>query len=279
MTQSQTQEEREELQEVERAFKRFILEETAGFVSEPMADLYRVNALAQMLDRYDQLRANGAAPTACVQHVKREFKNMDELMRAEGFEEFEEARRSVSRCPSMTEAEVERYIRESDAYLHKQALGTGLCASCCLPLMLMGGLSELAGAAGDTASLLGLVGMFGMIGMGVYSIVTAKKPKDAAKVKRGRFDLSARLRRRLEELMENVDDRARRRMGKGVAMLVTCVLPIFVGAAFDSLFGYADAGAIVGVSGMFAMIGAGVYELVMADGEKKTVKKLLGKKK
>lgn len=279
MTQSQTQEEREDLQEVERTFKRFILEETAEFVSEPMADLYRVNALAQMLDRYDQLRAHGATQAACVQHVKREFKNMDELMRAEGFEELEDARKSVSRWPSMTEDEVERYIKESDAYLHKQAMGVGLCASCCLPLMLMGGLSELMGAAGDTASLLGLVGMFGMIGMGVYSIVTAKKPKDATKVKKGRFALSARLRRRLDELMENVDDRARRRMGKGVAMLVTCVLPIFVGAAFDSLFGYADAGAILGVSGMFAMIGAGVYELVMADGEKKTVKKLLGKKK
>jgi len=30
---------------------------------------------------------------------------------------------------------------------------------------------------------------------------------------------------------------------------------------------------------MFLMIGAGVYELVMADGEKNTIKKLLGKKK
>ena len=36
--------------------------------------------------------------------------------------------------------------------------------------------------------------------------------------------------------------------------------------------------AVLGVVGMFAMIGAGVYELVMADGEKKTMKHLLSEK-
>ena len=34
-------------------------------------------------------------------------------------------------------------------------------------------------------------------------------------------------------------------------------------------------GAIFGVAGMFAMIGLGVYEVVVASGEKKTIAKLL----
>ena len=43
-------------EEVELSFKRYILEKTEDFEREPMADLYRVNLLGQMLDRYDALR-------------------------------------------------------------------------------------------------------------------------------------------------------------------------------------------------------------------------------
>ena len=42
-------------EEVELSFKRYILERTEDFEREPMADLYRVNLLGQMLDRYDAL--------------------------------------------------------------------------------------------------------------------------------------------------------------------------------------------------------------------------------
>ena len=57
-------------------------------------------------------------------------------------------------------------------------------------------------------------------------------------------------------------------------MLANCVLPIFVGAMLDSMWG-GNFWAIIGVAGMFALIGAGVYEVVMAAGEKKTVRDLL----
>lgn len=46
-------------EEVELSFKRYILEKTEDFEREPMADLYRVNLLGQMLDRYDALRDKG----------------------------------------------------------------------------------------------------------------------------------------------------------------------------------------------------------------------------
>ena len=42
-------------EDVELAFKRFILTESADFASEPAADLFRVNLLGRMLDRYDEL--------------------------------------------------------------------------------------------------------------------------------------------------------------------------------------------------------------------------------
>ena len=47
-------------EEIELSFKRYILEKTEAFAHEPMEDVYRVNLLGQMLDRYDELRQKGA---------------------------------------------------------------------------------------------------------------------------------------------------------------------------------------------------------------------------
>ena len=142
--------------------------------------------------------------------------------------------------------------------------------------MAMTALGELFGSYSDAWPLLGVCGMFGMIAMGVYAICTAKKPEDETKIRRKRFSLSVRLRKKLTALQEMTREKTRRRRGKGIAMLVACVVPIFIGAALDELLPfYTDAGAIFGVGGMFAMIGAGVYELIVADGEKKAIDKLL----
>ena len=52
---------------------------------------------------------------------------------------------------------------------------------------------------------------------------------------------------------------------------------LFAGAALSELW-LSDGWPVLGLAGMFIMIGAGVYELVMADGEKKTMKHLLSEK-
>lgn len=269
---------------VETEFKRFILNETRGFAHEPQADLYRVNLLGQMLDRYDALRAEGLGEVAAAARVRREFQDIETQMREMGFEEIGgEEPFIASRWPQLTEKEAGQYIKENDAYLHKRALGVAMCASCVFPLMIgaaIGGLSA-SWQVEEAMSMIGLVGMLGMIALGVYSMATAKKPRKADVIQKGRFSLGSALRRKLNDLREAVEDRARRRRGKGIAMLVGCVAPIFIGGALDSLFlvnGF-EVCSVLGVAGMFVMIGAGVYELVMADGEKKTVKKLLGTRK
>ena len=107
-------------------------------------------------------------------------------------------------------------------------------------------------------------------------MATAMKPKKQAFIKKGKFSLSARTRAKLAQMRETVERKARKRFGKGIAMLVGCVSPIFIGAAFDALMGGASGTfASFGVAGMFALIGLGVYEVVMAQGQKKTIDKLL----
>lgn len=267
-------------EDAELSFKRHILEKTASYPSDPMADLYRVEMLGQMLDRYDELMAKGLVSEAAVRRTKADYNDAAEQMRQAGFATIYEQRAS-SRWPEMTEDEAAAYIRQSSAQQHKSALGIGLCSACVMPLMILIGLSEMfIGYVGDTASLLGLAGMFAMIGVGVYAITTAKTPDDEKKVKKGRFGLGTALRAKLHKLREAVNEKARRRRGLGIALCAACVLPIFIGGALDSMWwGFSDAWVILGVGGMFGMIGAGVYELVMADGEKKTMKKLLGKER
>ena len=257
-------------EEVSTAFKRFILEESSEFVSEPMADLYRVSLLGEMLDRYDLGIRCGFDDERARNHVYMAFNDIPKRMREEGFERVADPNRPV--WPQMSEDEVAQYLNENSACMHKSSLGTALCAACCFPMMIGAALSEMWRT--DAGAFLGMIGMFGMIGMGVYLLTTAGKPKAKDKVKKGHFSLSARVRKKLRELQDAVDEKARRRKGKGVAMLSTCVLPIFVGAMLDSMWG-GKVCAILGVAGMFAMIGAGVYEVVIAAGEKKSVRELL----
>jgi len=266
-------------EEAALAFKRFILDETTAFEQTPEADLFRVNVLAQMLDRFDDYAENGANTPSAVTYVKREFADLAQRMREEGFEETENGLHAPPRWPLLCEDDAARYLRESSDRVHKRAIGVGLCSACVLPLLLLTGLDTLImGYAGDTSSLLGIGCMFGMNAMGVYAMVTAKRPEDDEKIRKKRFSLSARLRRKLTAMRDLAHEKARRRRGKGIALLVACVLPIFLGAAVDSLFRLNfrnDPFTLAGVGGMFAMIGAGVYELIVADGEKKAVDRLL----
>ncbi|MFQ9447097.1 MAG: hypothetical protein ACLR4A_06870 [Christensenellales bacterium] len=66
----------------------------------------------------------------------------------------------------------------------------------------------------------------------------------------------------------------------GSTLLATCCVPIFIGAALDSMwYVYNNSFAILGVGAMFLMIGAGVYEVVVASGEKKAAERFVEKQR
>ena len=155
-------------------------------------------------------------------------------------------------------------------------MGTALCSACVAPMMLLVALMSAFGMP-DVGGMLGCVNMFVMIGMGVYCLVTAKKPENRSRIRSGKFSLSASLRKKLMARKARADEKARHKKGFGCALLATCVLPIFAGAALDSVWRLYSSNpfAILGVGAMFLMIGAGVYELTAANGEKKPIKDLL----
>ena len=107
-------------EDVELAFKRFILTESADFASEPAADLFRVNLLGRMLDRYDELIGQQVSPQTAQTRVKREFSDIAQMMRDQDFDLAEDGF-TASRWPQLTEEEAAQYIQESDSQLHKTA--------------------------------------------------------------------------------------------------------------------------------------------------------------
>ena len=259
-------------------FKCFILDETKMLANTPEADLYRVQLFAQMLDRYDDYAANGAQADAACTYVLREFANIRERMIKEGFGDCDAHEQRTSGWPQLSEDEAAQYIRDREAEAHNRAIGIGLCSACVAPLMLMTGVDTLmTGYAGDASSLLGLCAMFITIAAGVYEIVTAKKPEDQKKIRKRRFSLSDALRKKLIEMKDLLEEKARKKRGRGIMMLVACVLPIFLGAALDELWNRwtNDAFTMIGVGGMFVMIGAGVYSLLSAGAQKRAIKRLL----
>ncbi len=278
--QAQARRQRMASEETILAFKRHILESSAAFAHEPMADAFRVSLLSQMLDRYDDLQAKGMSELSCRNRVIYEFDDIAVQMRDMGFEETDplDDEANSSRWPQLTQQEAECYIRERDAYMHKIALGVFMCVACLAPMMLFWAISEVVWLAEDFLAMFGLVGMFAMIGMGVYAMVTAVKPKNEKRIKRKKFSLAGSLRRKLAQLRKSIEEKARKRKGRGVALCVMSVIPLFLGAMIDEMI-YSEAGSLFGVAGMFLMIAAGVYELVMADGEKTTMKRLFGGEK
>ena len=76
---------------------------------------------------------------------------------------------------------------------------------------------------------------------------------------------------------ELAEEKARKKRGRGIALLVASVIPIFLGALMDELWFMwtNDAFAMIGVGIMFVMIGTGVYDLVTAGAQKQAVCELL----
>lgn len=65
----------------------------------------------------------------------------------------------------------------------------------------------------DVGGMLGCVNMFVMIGMGVYCLVTAKKPENRSRIRSGKFSLSASLAQKLMARKARADEKARHKKG------------------------------------------------------------------
>jgi len=133
---------------VELTFKRHILEKTSAFASAPQEDLYRVQMLGMMLDRYDELLQSGLTEQNACAHVLDAFDGLALQMQEMGFEELEPGE-PASGWPPLGDRDVETYLCEQDAYRHRIALGAACFSASLSPVIVTNALTELFGFGGD----------------------------------------------------------------------------------------------------------------------------------
>lgn len=281
MTQAQTRASKPQTVDVDLTFKRFILEQSSDYSHEPIADLYRVNLLAEMLNRYDEIMTTGVTPRPAADRVMREYADISRRMREQGFERGERTEPGAMRWPELTESDAAEYMNESTRCQHKRTMGIALCVACLIPMMILMGLSQLAWQVlgwniDNLLSIFGVCSMFGMIAMGVGSIVSAGKPKNEENISKGRFSLTGNLRRKLMQMQELMEQKSKKRRARGIGACICSVVPPMLLAAPAEA--WSEALVMVGVAGMFGMIAYGVYEIVMSSQEGKIIKKLLKQK-
>ena len=262
-------ERRDAQRDAELSFKRHILEQSSGFVCEPAADMYRLNLLGMMLTRYDELKDCGLSDLMSLQRTILEYEDIGQRMQEAGFEPQEEFGED-----QLTENEAIQYIEERQRFLNKRMQGVAICVASMMPLLVMGMIAEFLFS--DICYLIGLLASVALVGLGVYMIVSVRKPRDEERVRYGAFSLSVRVRRKMEQYAETVKEKAKKRRGIGVLLMVISILPVILSNVLAEMF-LEDAWLLAGVSGMLVMVAIGIYQICMGQGERKTMNNLLDK--
>ena len=262
-------ERRDAQRDAELSFKRHILEQSSGFVCEPAADMYRLNLLGMMLTRYDELKDSGLSDLMSLQRTILEYEDIGQRMQEAGFEPQEEFSED-----QLTENEAIQYIEERQRFLNKRMQGVAICVASMMPLFVLGMIAQFLLL--DSCYLIGLLASIVMVGFGIYMIASARRPRDEERVRYGAFSLSTRVRRKMEQYAETVKEKAKKRKGIGVVLMVTSGFPVIVSNVLAEMF-LEDAWLLAGVSGMLVMAAIGVYQICMSQGENKTMKNLLSK--
>lgn len=260
-----------------RVFKQMILKETAAFEQTPDADLYRVQLLAAMLERYDHYVANGAEMEPACAYVTREFSDLKKRMRDQEFEEYDLKKHDAQVQPLLTVEEAAEYIRQSAVRARRRAAGTAVLWGSFVPVVLSIALEELLNIGMDVIAALGGICFFAMIGFGIYLMVTAKKPVMDKRIRKKQFSMSRQLRRKLTDVKAAALEKARRGKKRGFILLGICPLAFMLGAAIGAMMDSDELALMMCLGVVSLLIGAGHYQLLTAGAEKKAVDRILRK--
>jgi len=257
-------------------FKELILEGTDAFEQTPEADLYRVQLFSQMLDRYDEYIRNGVNAESACAYVSKEFSNLRERMRAEGFAERGKRERGAALWSWLSEGEAVTYIRESTARVRRRTAGLVTYIAAIVPAGLIECFRVLQDIRGDSMEILEMCCAFVVIALGIFLICTAKKPELHDKIRKKKFALSKQLRMKLTDMKAEMSKKAGSRKKTGFMVMLFSVLAGGVSYAFGDLY-LGD----VYLAGMLCLIMVcalsciWLYMMLSADAEKKAVNKLL----
>jgi hypothetical protein len=246
------------------------------------AEMKRIkeDLLANMEDKYEELKQSGKSENEAIGIVISEFGNIDELVKELDIDvASEEADEDGVDPASLTDEQVDDYLDDSTKTGKLIGFGVGLCIAGAASLVLLSQLAEdglLFGMGQDTGAVIGVVTLFLLVapavGLFIYSGMVMEKHKYLG----SGFYLPADIRVSLEHKYE-LDQRSfTTKLIAGVALCILSPAPLILLSIIN------DSAAVYGVVILLLMVALAVNLFVTSgtkhDAYRKLLKKGSGKK-
>lgn len=234
----------------------------------------RDELLANMEDKYHELKRKGKSENEAIGIVISEFGNIDEIIDEFGIS-YPDERTEKS---LLTETEAEDYLHTTRKTSKLIGMGTVLCIMGAAILVLITGLMEsgfLTGLSMGTGVIIGLIPLllFVAVAVGLFIYAGMKLEKYKYISLGGNFELSIDLKNQIDREQSEYQPAYMKAMISGVAMIILSPAVLFAMIAFNGTL------ANYGVFLMLLMVSLAVYLFVYAGSVYDSYNKLLKNKK
>ncbi|WP_105617102.1 permease prefix domain 1-containing protein [Vallitalea okinawensis] len=189
--------------------------------------------LANMEDKYNELKRNGKTENEAIGIVISEFGNIDELVKEFGIK-LEEKKEQL---PMLTDDQVNKYLEANKKMSKVIGIGVFLCIIGAAVLILMIQLSEdglLTGLTGDAGAIIGLVPLLVLVALGVGLMIYSGTTMERFKYIEDDFELPTYLKKSIENKMEAFHPTYTLSTILGVVLCILSPIALFMAVAFNN---------------------------------------------
>jgi len=230
--------------------------------------------LAQMMeDKYNQLRSEGRTDNEAVGQVISEFGNLAELAGTLGIPQEVKDLETDTKQITLTDAEVERYIKVSKETGRQVALGVAIILLGVAILIFLNALAERGFMPDKIAQAAGVGGLLLLIALAVYIFIMAgMKSEKYENLETSLVKIDPYLHDRIVQMKEEYRPGFARRIAGGVALILLSVVALVTVAILEVGGEFA---VMLLVVGLLLAIAVAVGLFVSAGSKMETYDKLL----
>jgi hypothetical protein len=230
--------------------------------------------LAQMMeDKYNQLRSEGRTDNEAVGQVISEFGNLAELAGPLGIPQEVKDLETDTKQITLTDAEVERYLKVSKETGRQVALGVAIILLGVAILIFLNALAERGFMPDKIAQAAGVGGLLLLIALAVYIFIMAgMKSEKYENLETSLVKIDPYLHDRIVQMKEDYRPGSARRIAGGVALILLSVVALVTVAILEVGGEFA---VMLLVVGLLLAIAVAVGLFISAGSKMETYDKLL----
>lgn len=230
----------------------------------------KADLLANMEDKYNELKYEGKSENEAIGIVISEFGNIDELIKELGIEIPQNKEGEF--LPTLTDNEVEEYMETNTKQGKLIGIGVVLCILGAAFIVLIAKLVEdgfITSFSEDTAMMLGLIPLFVLVAIAVGLFIYSGTLVEKYKYLEFGFNLPPHLRNELQQRYQNYNSTYTLSVIIGVSLCILSPVVLFL----SSLFG--EETIVYGVVGLLLIVAIGVYIFIYFGKIRENYKRLL----